>query len=184
MTIPNILTIFRIFLVPIFIGVSFSSYPYKYKIMFFILLISGITDVTDGVIARRFNMKSKLGALLDPVADKLIQISVFVCLSLENIIPLWLLVVTFTKEFLMFIGASILLKSKTVISADYSGKIATLVFYISSLIFIIFSPSEFIKNVLFFIIALSALYAFTNYSIIFYKTIVKENDRNVQTYKH
>ncbi len=184
MTIPNLITIFRIILVPVFVAVSLSENPDKFRIMFFILLFSGISDVLDGTIARKFNMKSKLGSLLDPIADKLIQFSVFVCLAIERIIPVWLVVITLLKDFFMLIGACVLLKTKTVISADYSGKTATLIFYLASLVFIISDPPVMIKNTMILIIVLSALCAFVNYSMIFYKTIVKENDKNVQTYKH
>ena len=184
MTIPNLITLFRIILIPVFIRISLSVEPDKYRILFAVLLSSGITDVLDGFIARKFDMKSKLGTLLDPVADKLMQISVFLCLAKDDLIPFWLVMLVFIKEFTMTIGAAILLKNKTVISADYSGKTATAIFYASSFIFMLFKPSLLIKNVIILIIVLSVLYAFWNYSMIFYKTIVKENDKNVQTYKH
>ena len=184
MTIPNILTLLRIALVPLFVKISLSDLLNKYILLFVILLFSGITDVLDGFIARKFNMKSKLGTLLDPIADKLLQISVFICLSAEKIIPFWLVLLILIKELLMVVGAALLLKFKKIISSDYSGKIATMIFYLSSFVFILLEPSPFVKNAIIAVIVLSVIYAFVNYSAIFYKTLVKENDRNVQTYKH
>ena len=70
-----------------------------------VLTISGITDVLDGFIARKFNFITDFGRLVDPLADKCTQISVLVVLTAKNIIPLWITVIVLTKELLCIIGA-------------------------------------------------------------------------------
>ena len=78
-TIPNILSFFRLILIPVLIW----SYVVKknYAATGWILLLSGLTDIADGFIARRFHMISKLGKILDPVADKLTQATMLFCLQ-------------------------------------------------------------------------------------------------------
>ena len=75
MSVPNIITVFRILLIPVFVTQLFSGHYYA---AFCLLLLSGLTDVLDGFIARKFNMVTKLGTVLDPLADKLVQFTVFI----------------------------------------------------------------------------------------------------------
>ena len=81
MTIPNILSLFRIFLIPVFLIIYLTqdNQPY-FIISALILLLSGITDVLDGYIARKFKMTSELGKVLDPFADKMTQIAILAAL--------------------------------------------------------------------------------------------------------
>ena len=99
--IPNILTISRFIFIP-FIVVSALSGNYVAAIIF--LTISGITDVLDGAIARKYNLISNFGKLIDPVADKATQIAVLTSLVIKNIIPLWILLIFVFKEFIFIIS--------------------------------------------------------------------------------
>ena len=126
--IPNILTLSRFVLIP-FIIVSLVCN--KYLIAFILLTISGLTDVLDGFIARKFNFITDFGKLIDPLADKTTQISTLIALSLAGIIPYWILILVFIKETIMIAGASFLYGKKLVVSSRWYGKLATVVFYIA-----------------------------------------------------
>ncbi|MBR2181146.1 MAG: CDP-alcohol phosphatidyltransferase family protein, partial [Oscillospiraceae bacterium] len=91
MNIPNLLSIFRMCLVPVFVVVFFSDSPHAYAYAAGVYALAGITDVLDGIIARKFNLITKLGKILDPLADKMMTITVFVCISIAGLIPWWII---------------------------------------------------------------------------------------------
>lgn len=126
--IPNALTILRFILIPFII---IYIVKYKYLEAFIFLTISGLTDVLDGFIARKFDFITNFGKLIDPLADKTTQISILVALALKGIIPLWILVVVFIKEFVMVSGASFLYGKELVVSSRWYGKLATVLFYLA-----------------------------------------------------
>lgn len=126
--VPNILTMCRFVLIPFIFGAIINK---DYMAAFVFLTISGLTDVLDGFIARKFNFITNFGKLIDPLADKATQISTLIALSLANIIPYWILIVVFIKEAIMIAGASFLYGKKLVVSSRWYGKLATIVFYIA-----------------------------------------------------
>lgn len=132
--IPNILTILRFIFIPIILYFIFTG-NYILGIVFF--TISGITDVLDGFIARKFNLVSNFGKLMDPLADKLTQISVLACLVKVDIIPFWILVIVILKELLMVVGASFLYGKDVVVYSKWYGKLATVLFYLAIVISLI-----------------------------------------------
>lgn len=132
--IPNILTILRFIFIPIIIYFIFTE-NYILGIVFF--TISGITDVLDGFIARKFNLVSNFGKLVDPLADKLTQISVLASLVKDDIIPFWILVIVILKELLMVVGASFLYGKDVVVYSKWYGKLATVLFYLAIVISLI-----------------------------------------------
>lgn len=160
MNIPNILTTIRFFIIPIFYIVYFSSITNHFVISIIIFLISGITDVLDGYIARKYNMITKWGTVLDPLADKLMLLTVLFSLSKTNIIPWWIFVLILAKELLMILGGILLLKKETVIPAKYYGKAATLFFYLSVGVMIF---NENIGKIIMYAAIVLALFAFLNY---------------------
>ena len=85
----------------------------------------------DGFIARKFNLITNFGKLIDPLADKATQVSILIILTLKNVIPLWILVVVFVKELLMVSGASFLYGKKLVVSSKWYGKLTTVLLYIA-----------------------------------------------------
>ena len=103
--VPNILTIIRFLLIPFIIYFLAIN---QYIIGVILFIISGITDVVDGAIARKFNFITDFGKLMDPLADKLTQISVLATLMFKNLIPVWILVIVIVKEAVMIAGASFL----------------------------------------------------------------------------
>lgn len=129
--IPNILTIFRFIFIPIIIYFIFTG---NYLLGFIFFTISGITDILDGYIARKYNLISNFGKLMDPLADKLTQISVLASLVFVNIIPVWILAVVILKELIMVIGASFLYGKDVVVYSKWYGKLATVLFYLAIVI--------------------------------------------------
>ena len=126
-TIPNILSVVRIGIIP-FIAIEY--FKGQYLLTAALLLLSGLTDVVDGFIARRFNMISEVGKVLDPIADKLTQVAVIVCLMVRHPVLLPLVVVVMVKELIMLIGAFAMINRASVTPyARWWGKMATAVLY-------------------------------------------------------
>lgn len=126
--VPNILTIIRFLLIPIILLFLFSG---NYLLAFIFFTISGITDILDGYIARKFNLVSNFGKLMDPLADKLTQISILAALFFLNIVPVWILIIVLLKEVIMVAGASFLYGKSVVVYSRWYGKLATVLFYIA-----------------------------------------------------
>ncbi len=126
--IPNILTIIRFILIPIILFFIFTG---NYICAFIFFSLSGITDILDGGIARKYHLVSTFGKLMDPLADKLTQISVLASLVFKNIIPFWILIIVILKEFIMIIGASFLYGKDVVVYSKWFGKLATVLFYLA-----------------------------------------------------
>ncbi len=126
--IPNILTVARFFLIPFIIYFILKE---QYILAFVFLIISGLTDVLDGFIARKFNFITNFGKLIDPLADKTTQIAVLLTLALKGIIPFWIIIVVIIKEAAMIAGASFLYGKELVVSSRWFGKLATVLFYVA-----------------------------------------------------
>ena len=126
--VPNILTIIRFLLIPFII---FNIFTGNYILAFVFFTISGITDIADGFIARKYNLISNFGKLMDPLADKLTQIATLTSLVLTNIIPIWILIIVLLKEFIMIVGASFLYGKDVVVYSRWYGKLATVLFYVA-----------------------------------------------------
>lgn len=134
--VPNILSSIRIFLVPVFAIVFFSDNADAHYYALAIFVIAGLTDMLDGFIARHYNLISKVGTVLDPLADKLMQMTALVCLTIAGLLPLWLMSLIIAKELAM-IGAGIYMyfrKKRTVIPSNWFGKSATILFSLAILI--------------------------------------------------
>lgn len=126
--IPNALTIIRFLLIPFILIYIFTG---NYILAFIFFTISAITDIADGCIARKFNLISNFGKLMDPLADKLTQIATLTSLVVVNIIPLWILIIVLSKEFIMICGASFLYGKDVVVYSKWYGKLSTVLLYIA-----------------------------------------------------
>jgi cardiolipin synthase len=130
MNVPNLLSLFRIILVPIFV-ITFFAVPENGILSASILMISGITDFLDGFIARKFHLITQLGKILDPLADKLTQLSVCVCLAIRHKEFIIILCLLIAKEIIMLIAGFVLLKKgHRLPSSRWFGKVSTVVFYL------------------------------------------------------
>lgn len=178
---PNLLCCVRIFLVPIFIySFLYASEPKDYYMSSLILLLSGATDIADGFIARRFNMITELGIVLDPLADKLTQAAVLVCLMLK-IKYMYILVILFTvKELTMGISSLLLLKRGTKLDgAKWFGKVSTSIFYLTMLILVAVPYLKiFWINTLMITSGAFLMLSFLLYMQMFIKMLFKKNDEN------
>lgn len=126
--VPNILTIIRFLLIPPIV----LTIVYDDLIMALVFLVlSGITDVLDGAIARKFNLVTDFGKLVDPLADKATQTAILITLAVKGLIPFWILAIVIVKEFAMIAGASFLYGKELVVSSKWYGKLATVIFYVA-----------------------------------------------------
>ena len=109
MTLPNLITSLRIILTPIFIIYLIHDETLPALIVF---TLAGLSDAADGFIARVFNQKSRLGAILDPIADKCLLVTAFVMLSGKDFVPSWLTVIVISRDFLILLAVLILFLNK------------------------------------------------------------------------
>lgn len=151
-TIPNILSIFRLLLLPVIVYMYINQKDYVLTGV--LLLVSGTTDLLDGYIARTFNMISDLGKILDPVADKATQAVVLLCLITRFrwlVIPFMCIVV---KElFMSFIGLIVIKKTGEVHGAVWHGKVATFMLDFMIIVHIIFYNISSTLSIIFAIIS-------------------------------
>ena len=96
--IPNFITLGRILAVPVVFWLLINN---ETKLAFFIFLVAGISDAVDGYLAKRFNWRTELGAYLDPLADKLLIVSIFIALAVSSMLPLWLVLAVVTRDILI-----------------------------------------------------------------------------------
>ncbi len=145
-TIPNLLSVIRILLIPVF-AVLFYREEYGWAIL--TLVLSGLSDFFDGKIARKFNQISALGKMLDPVADKLTQVTLAVLLfvSFNNAQDAtlkafsWVFLVFIVKEIVMVLGGAVMLACGIRPgAAEIYGKVATFAFYAIMILVIAFGP--------------------------------------------
>ena len=129
--IPNILSIFRIILVFVFSFVYFGlNHVNSSQIAFCVFILAGLTDVVDGFLARKYSWISNAGKILDPLADKMMQCTVLICLLIDNRIPMWFATPFVLKELLILAGGLFILKDrKVVVVSNIVGKLAAFVFY-------------------------------------------------------
>lgn len=132
LNIPNLLSISRLFFVfPLILFLEFNRPFY----VFILIIIGGLTDYFDGLIARKFNLKSRLGAILDPLSDKVFYLIPLVFLCKNNLIPFWSLSLILFRELII---SSLRNLSKDGLPASQLGKFKTFFFFISVITF--FSP--------------------------------------------
>lgn len=128
LTIPNLLSMFRILLIPLIVWLYCGKQDYP--LAAWVLVLSGATDIADGFIARHFHMVSDLGKVLDPIADKLTQTAALGCLLTRFQAVWWLLGVLVVKETVMAVmGLLVIRRTGAVYSASWHGKLATCVLY-------------------------------------------------------
>ena len=102
MTIPNLISLFRLFLVPVIVWALVDEY-YTYALLGF--FIAGVSDLLDGFLARKMQCQTTLGRYLDPIADKVLLVAVFVTLGLHGVFPSWLVILVVFRDFVILGGA-------------------------------------------------------------------------------
>ena len=139
-TIPNLLTLFRILLIPVYAVLYMKAVTLRdYVISAAVLTVSALTDMVDGIVARKFNMISRLGIMLDPFADKLTQGVIMLCLTIRHREILPLLLFFAVKEGFMFVMGCRLLRQKKILDgALMPGKVCTVVLFLGMIALVVY----------------------------------------------
>ena len=140
MNIPNSLTILRILLIPCYIGLLIYG---KFDLALIVLLVAGLTDALDGAIARMKNQYTRLGAVLDPLADKLLLTSGFITLSMIHLIPSWVTILVVSRDVILMLGTAVahFTDSRVDITPTFLGK-GTTFLQLSYVVMVIFLSSR------------------------------------------
>ena len=175
-TIPNLLSLIRLLMIPLIVWLySVQQNAYAAAAM---VLLSGITDVVDGMIARKFHLVSDLGKILDPVADKLTQASLIFCLisKYEWMLPLMILFAV--KEIIMGISGLVIIKKKDVVnSAQWFGKLTTVVLYgVIMILFLFPNIPTAVANAMVLLCAAAILLSMVKY-LLFYKKLLLDQSK-------
>ena len=148
--IPNVLTMLRIILIPVFVAVFFSTPHDRDKIAALVIFAAAsITDMFDGMLARKLNQITDFGKLFDPLADKVMVVTAMVCQALIGVFPWIAIIIVGVKELIMMLGGIFMLSKNVVVYSNYVGKTAQ-VFFIASLLLSFFHPSLAAGNVCLF----------------------------------
>ncbi len=168
MNIPNILTLIRLLLVPLFV-VVFHNEEGMRTFSTLIFVLASVTDVLDGYIARKYNMSTRWGQLMDPLADKCMQLAVILSLFFVEQVPGWFLAILLAKELIMILGSAFLFSRKTYVKANIFGKLNTVfLFLVMTLLLLIPAINPVVKTVLLGISATLALLAGVTYSYLYF----------------
>lgn len=113
LTVPNLLTVFRMVLIPVFVTLLFYQ---RFELALVVFVVAGLTDGLDGLLARRFDQQTQLGTILDPIADKLMMVSAFIVLSMRSIypqpipshlpVPFWVTIAVISRDVFIIVGAA------------------------------------------------------------------------------
>jgi cardiolipin synthase len=113
LTVPNMLTVFRMVLIPVFVTMLFYQ---RFIVALAVFVCAGLTDGLDGLLARRFDQRSQLGTVLDPIADKLMMVTAFIVLSMRSIfpppvpshlpVPFWVTITVISRDVFIIVGAA------------------------------------------------------------------------------
>ncbi|MBM7562544.1 CDP-diacylglycerol--glycerol-3-phosphate 3-phosphatidyltransferase [Fusibacter tunisiensis] len=162
--IPNILTLIRLILVPIFLIIYFSNIENAHLYALITYILAGITDILDGYIARKYNLITAIGTVIDPLADKLMLLAALTALFVDGIVPLWVIGIMYLKEvFMILMGIFFFFKKeKEIIPSNNFGKLASFIFFLAIILVIGFPGASFLKYLIFLAVALK-LVAFSSY---------------------
>ncbi|MDL2287845.1 CDP-diacylglycerol--glycerol-3-phosphate 3-phosphatidyltransferase [Oscillospiraceae bacterium OttesenSCG-928-F05] len=175
MNIPNLLSLFRLMLIPVFVAAFFSGGPNAYKYAACVFLFASATDVLDGFIARKFNKITKLGRILDPLADKLMTATVLVCIVIGEILPVWVICVFVAKELLMLIGGLFMYgRVKDVMASNVFGKAATVSFFLVCMALMLFPVPEWAATLMISVALGLTVLSLVIYGIQMFRLIGKE----------
>ncbi len=154
-TVPNIITLLRIFLVPLFImTIVYKRFDYS----LFIFLAASATDAIDGLIARLKNQRSSLGAFLDPLADKLLLVSAFLSLTFLEYVPKWLTIIIISRDLIVILGwVSLYIQTgSTRVAPSIAGKLSNTLQVICIISILASLNFNILKNILSMIYILTA----------------------------
>ncbi len=176
LNLPNTLTLFRIFLVPFLVVVLLTKFTNREYVGLAIFLVAAVTDLFDGYLARKYNQVTKLGILLDPIADKLLMSAAFISLVEIGLAPAWMIVVIISREFAVSGLRSIAAQQGISIPASPLGKGKTVSQVVAiSLLILGHQLGEFlfISKVALWIVVVFAIFSAIDYFVKFWKLLMK-----------
>jgi len=151
LNIPNMLTISRFVLIPVYLMFFFNGYM---KIAFLVLLVAGLTDILDGYLARSRGLITQVGVMLDPLADKCMMITVVISLLISGMIPWQAAAVLFARDVGMIMGSAFFhFRGKRTVPANVMGKLTTVLYYLAILFIVL--ELHFAITYLWFVIGVS-----------------------------
>jgi cardiolipin synthase len=167
MTIPNLLTILRILLTPLLVILLLEE---RLNAALFVFVVAGITDGLDGLIARLYKQKSRLGAFLDPLADKLLLVTTYLLMAFQNLVPSWLSVIIISRDLLLVVGVSVLFMQDLPfeIRPTLISKLTTCAQIITAIVSMaseLAAPHPFLKEVLFQVTAAVTIVSWGQYLV-------------------
>ena len=171
LTIPNLLSLFRLVLIPVYVLIYLNAKEATdYYLAAGILAVSCLTDMIDGQIARHFHMISSFGKILDPLADKATQFTLIICLAVKYSVLRYLVILFVIKESFQLIAGGINLRKGIMLKgALITGKICTTVLFLSLIIMVMIPDLEVnIINIIVIINAVFMMIAFINYVIAYF----------------
>lgn len=154
MNLPNLLTMLRFALIPVYIAVFASDTSGHMKWAFFIVVFAGLTDILDGYLARKYGQVTMVGSMLDPLADKTMMITVILSLLIAGHIPWSAGAAIFIRDAGMIAGSAFFhFRGKKTVPANWMGKLTTILYYLA--IMFIFFEFPFARTYLWGVIAFS-----------------------------
>ena len=172
LSIPNLLSLFRLLLIPVYITIYLkATNTTDYLLAGAILAVSCLTDMIDGKIARKFNMITTFGKILDPLADKATQLALILCLAVSYPVLRVLVCLFVIKEgFMLAAGCINLKKGKMLKGALMSGKVCTTVLFISLIALVVLpNLNDLTRNIITIVDAVFMVIALTDYAIAYFK---------------
>lgn len=167
MTIPNILTLIRMCLVPIYLILFYCEDTHLVAAVVFVL--ASLTDVADGYLARKLNASTKWGQLMDPLADKCMQVAVILSLFTAKLVPIWFILLLIVKEVTMIAGSIFLYSKKTYVKANKVGKLNTVFLFLVMTLLLFFPTMPVVlKNILLGCSATLTLLAAVSYIYLYF----------------
>ena len=165
MNLPNMLSLLRLCMVPLYVIVYFSGMKNAHLLALLVYALATFTDFLDGYLARKNNCITNLGKVLDPLGDKMLTTAVLVCLLIDGIIPGWIVLIIVAKEVLMGLGGLVIhRKAKVEIPpSNYIGKTATVLFFVVCAILMLFNIDHTVAVALVSLAVAVSLAAFVSY---------------------
>ena len=176
---PNILSLIRLCLVPVFVITYFSGIGNAKLWAAIIYALATFTDYLDGHLARKYKLITNLGKVLDPLGDKMLTFAVLACLSLDGIIPGWIVMIYFTKEILMGMGGLLIHRRARVEipPSNMLGKVATVLFFLICVVLMLVDVGHTVSMLLISVAVLVSLAAFVSY-LVRYLAIMKNRRKS------
>jgi cardiolipin synthase len=167
MTIPNLLTILRVLLTPLLVIFLLEE---RLSAALVVFIVAGITDGLDGLIARLYLQKTRLGAFLDPLADKLLLATTYVLLAVKNLVPSWLTVIVLSRDVLIVLGVFVLFMQDLPfeIKPTIASKLTTFAQIITAIVTMasaIATPHPLLRSILFHITAGLTIVSWAQYTV-------------------